>query len=135
MTITFISTFQALIWLLTAIGALSLYMWKVRPYLAQRPEFHQWYTLADSYWARWWAWLKIRWDLTVAALVMAAPSLWNGALDAGIWLSITLADAIPVLAGMDLSALLLPSWVETAIRLGGGLIPIIRARFMDKGGE
>lgn len=132
MTITFISYGQAAIWSLAAIGAVGVYVWAVRPYLARRPEFHQFYDLADTRYRRILAWLKIRWDLALGAVVMAAPTLWNGGLDALIWLSLLLADAIPVLAGLDLSALLLPGWLDTAIRIAGGLIPVVRARMMDK---
>jgi hypothetical protein len=134
MTITFISTFQALIWLLAALLALTLYVWKVRPYLAARPEFHEFYALADTQRQRVYAWLKIRWDLSIGAVVMALPSLWNGALDLMIALSLLLADMLPAVAGLDLSALLLPGWLETLIRVAGALIPIIRARYV-KGGE
>ena len=135
MTITFISTWQALIWALAAIAALCIYMWKVRPYLAQRIEFHQFYALADTRWQRVYAWLKIRWDLSIGAIVMASPSLWNGALDLLVGLSLLLADIVPALAGLDLSVLLLPGWLETSIRLGGALIPIVRARFVTAGGS
>jgi hypothetical protein len=129
-TITFISSYQAVIWLLAALTALALYLWRVRPYLAARPEFHEFYALADTRWRRVYAWLKIRWDLSVGAIVMALPSLWNGALDLLIALSLLLADIVPALAGLDLSALLLPGWLETVIRVAGALIPIIRARFV-----
>lgn len=132
MTITFISQMQALVWALAVIVALSLYMWKVRPYLAQRPEFHEFYELADTRWARLWEWLKIRWDMAIGALVMALPSLWNGLLDLIIFLGMVAGDALPALAGLDLSALLLPNWLETVIRVGGALVPIIRAHYMTK---
>lgn len=130
MTITFINTYQALIWLLAALLALSLYFWKVRPYLAQRPEFHKFYELADTRWRRIFAWLRIRWDLSAGAVIMALPSIWNGILDFIVFVSLTLADLLPALAGVDLSDWLLPNWLVTSIRVGGAVIPVIRARWV-----
>lgn len=135
MTITFISTTQALVWALAAIVALSLYMWKVRPYLAERPEFHEFYELADARWARLWAWIKIRWDMALAALLMASPSLWNGLLDLIIWLGMVLGDVLPVLATLDLSDMLLPKWFEIGIRIGAAFVPLARARYLGKDDE
>lgn len=134
MAITFISLWQAGVWLSAAGFALALYLWKVRPYLARRPEFHQFYALADTRWRRVYVWLRIRWDLAAGAVVMALPSIWNGALDLAIAFSLVLADMLPALAGLDLSALLLPGWLETTIRVGGALIPIVRARFVKPEG-
>lgn len=133
MIITFISTWQALVWLLAALLALTLYVWKVRPVLAARPEFHEFYELADTRWKRIYAWLKLRWDVSVSAAIMAAPSIWNGVLDAIIWVSINLADVLPAIAGLDLSSLLLSPRTETIIRLLAAVLPFVREKwFMDK---
>lgn len=135
MTITFISFWQALVWMLAALLALSLYLWKVRPMLADRPEFREFYALADTRWQRLYAWLKIRWDLSVGAAIMVLPSLWNGILDAIIWLSINLADVLPALAGLDLSALLLPPRWEAAIRIAAAILPLFREWLIKKNDE
>lgn len=120
MSITWISPYQVLVWWLVTLLVLVLYMWKVRPLIADRPEF--------KYFFSWTIWFKERWDVTLAMVIAALPSVWNGLMDLIIFISLTVSDALPAIAGMDLSAWVLPSWAETAIRVSAVVVPIIRAR-------
>lgn len=119
MSITFISQNQAIVWALTVISALAFYVLLVRPRIKHRPEFIRFRGNVLG-------WLKARWDMVAAMVIAALPSLWNGLLDLSIALSHVLADALPVMAGMDLSGLVLPDWLTTSIRVGAPLVPIFR---------
>ena len=126
MTITALNLHQAAILVLLFALTLILYAWKVRPYLAARPEFHNAFKRADTFWAGAWAWLKIRWDLTVAGIVAAAPTVWNGGLD----LIVAVSDIVPLLHGVDLSWLVVPGWVRGGAQLLAISLPVIRARII-----
>lgn len=132
MNITFISFERALITGLALMLAFALYAWKVRPILRQRPEFDWFYVRVDSYWRSLGAWLKVRWDIAAAAFLAALPILWNGALDAIVALSLFLGEALPAVAGIDLSGVVMPAWLKTTIQVGGALVPAFRAAFIKK---
>lgn len=127
MDITFISKSQAVVWLLVTSATLLFYFLLVRPRIKDHPDFIRFRGNAL-------AWLKMRWDMVAAGVVVTLPSLWNGALDIIILLSRVLSDALPALAGLDLSALVLPGWLETGIRVGAALLPVAR-RYFDKDAE
>lgn len=135
MSITFISFYGALVWFLSAMLALVLYRKYVRPRLLQNQEFLYYREFAGTRIDRIRKWLVARWDLAASAIIMGLPSAWNGLLDLIIAISLFLADSLPALSGLDLSAFLLPTWVETTVRVGGALLPVIRANFFDKADE
>lgn len=124
MSITFISTHQAVVWLLVTISTVCFYVLLVRPRIKDRPEFIKFRGNALG-------WLKVRWDMVTAGFIVALPSIWNGALDVIVFLSQTLGDLLPAIAGVDLSAFILPEWLTTSIRLGAAIMPIVR-RYVDK---
>lgn len=132
MNITFISFDRVLVTVLAFAFAFTLYAWKVRPILRQQPEFDWFYVRVDSLWASIFAWLKVRWDIAVAAGVALIPIIWNGLLDAAVAMSLFLGEALPALAGLDLSAWVLPASVKTLIQVGGALVPAFRAALMRK---
>jgi hypothetical protein len=130
--ITFISTYRFLITLLIIVVIMSLYAWKVRPYLRTKPGFSVLYMRADGFWAALWAWLKVRWDIASAAFIALLPILWNGILDLLIAVSLVLADVLPAVAGLDLSALVMPAWLKTSIQVGAALLPVLRGHMLKK---
>ena len=85
--------------------------------------------LADTFWARIWAWLKMRWDLTVAAIIAAAPTVWSAGLDTVVIVANLMADVLPGVAGLDLSFLIMPDWLRAAIPIGAAVLPPMRAAF------
>lgn len=85
-----------------------------------------WTDLADSFWARVWTWAKTRWDVTVAAVIALAPVVWSAGLDTIVIAANLLANIVPAVAGLDLSALMIPDHVKTIIQIGGALIPPLR---------
>jgi hypothetical protein len=127
MSITFISTHQAMVWLLVTISTLCFYVLLVRPRIKDRPEF-------IAFRGNVLGWLKVRWDMVAAGALVSLPSIWNGALDAMVFLSQLLGDMLPAVAGIDLSAFILPDWLTTSIRLGAAVMPILR-RYLAKPGE
>lgn len=135
MHMTFISADRLLITVALFAAGLSIYFWKVRPFLRHRPEFDWFYTRADSFWAAVGTWLKVRWDIAVAAALAAFPILWNGALDGIVAISLFLGDALPALAGIDLSALVLAPWLKTTIQVGAALVPAVRAALLSKSAD
>jgi len=120
MEITFISKPQTVIWILVTVATLIFYFLMVRPRIKDRPEFQQFRGAVLS-------WLRVRWDVVTAGMIVSFPSLWNGALDAAVLTSQVLGDLLPAIAGVDLSAYILPDWVTTSIRLGAAAMPVIRS--------
>lgn len=123
MDVTFISKHQAIIWLLVTIATLLFYILLVRPRIKDRPEF-------IAFRGNVLGWLKARWDMVSAGIIVALPSVWNGALDAIVFLTRLLSDLLPAVAGVDLSSLVLPDWFMTSVRLGAAGLPIIRRFFL-----
>lgn len=132
MQITFISQYQVVLTLLVLGGAATIYFWKVRPILAQRPEFHDAFERNEKRLLATGAWLKERWDMTLAVIIAMAPIVWNGALDAIVAISLGLADILPALNGMDLSRLLLPDWFKAWLPVASTAIPAIRAAYLKR---
>ncbi len=127
MQITFISTERAIITVLFLALSLCIYFWKVRPFLKARPEFHDFYYLADTLWTRVWEWVKIRWGIVWAAVLAATPIVWNGGLDTIIAVSRMASDGT-----LDLSWLVMAPWLKTVIQLTSVTLPIIQAAVMTK---
>ena len=126
MTITFISLFQFTVWILATILAVSLYFWLVRPHLMDQEEGREAIDFIDGKLARLWAWIKTRWDVALAAFLAALPSLWNGSLDFIILICRHATDVFPALASADLSGVVMPDWLQSTIRIGGALSPLVR---------
>lgn len=127
MSITFISWPQAVVWLLVTIATVLFYVLLVRPRIKDRPEF-------IAFRGNMLGWLKVRWDMLAAGVIVSLPSIWNGTLDALVFLSDVLSDLLPAVAGLDLSAYILPDWFMTSVRLGAVIVPIIR-RYLFKAEE
>jgi hypothetical protein len=132
MEITFISTQRFVITGFCLTLVIVLYFWQVRPILAKRPEFYSFYHESEAFWQRKFEWMKVRWDLMVAAFMAMLPLLWNGLLDATIAISHLLADLLPAVAGLDLSELIMPAWLKTTIQIGAAVLPPLRAHFLTK---
>lgn len=98
--------------------ALTAYATMVRPALKERDEFKTFLERADGFWARLWTWLKARWDICAAFVMIAAPDV---------------VDLLEQIRVMDLSAAIAMmseqtrGYVQAAIQLSGIAIPILRA--------
>jgi hypothetical protein len=135
MTFTFISVHQAILWAFVTIVALWFYIRMVRPKLLQYRNFQEIAQLRGTLTKRVYTWIKMRWDIAVAGVVVVSPSIWNGFLDAIIWLSLHATELLPAFQGADLSGLIMPKWLETSIRLGAPMAPIVRSWLLANDGD
>jgi len=86
----------------------------------------RWTDVADSFWARTWAWIKKRWDFAVALVIAVAPVVWSTGLDIIVIAANMLAGVLPAVAGIDLSALMISDTHKAYIQLGAALLPPLR---------
>jgi hypothetical protein len=107
----FIVVFAALV------VALCAYVFLVRPYLQKRPEFHEFYNLADGFWQRVGTWIKIRWDMAVAAIAIVAPEI---------------PDLLTQLQAMDLASFSPSETWKTIAKVVGIALPFLRAFILKK---
>lgn len=113
---------------LVIILSFALHQWLV----FRRANLTEFSELADTFWAKVWAWLKERWDVSIAAIIAAMPTLWSAGLDTFVILVNLLADIFPGMAGLDLSKLIIPDWLRASIPIGSILLPALRTAFTRK---
>lgn len=106
--------------ILAALGVSSfIYLKFVRPRL--HDEFSVFYSRADGFWNNIFAWLKLRWDMALAAFAIVAPELPGLLTD---------------LSSVDLSGLNPPETVKAVLKVIGILAVISRVLILRavKGG-
>jgi hypothetical protein len=121
MELTFISWPRFITTVLVLAAIVVLYVRLVRPHIKDLPA-------VKGLRAR----LKARWDVACAVVVAVAPIAWNGVLDGAIAISLVMADALPAIAGLDLSAFVLSPATKTAIQVAAAALPAIRAAILAK---
>lgn len=125
MQITFITLTQALLTATVLTFVVWAYFRWVRPEIEDTWAFHGFHGKVVP-------WLKARWDIVASFVVAMAPIVWNGGLDLIIFLALLLADVVPVLAGMDLSALVIPAEYKIWIQIAGAIITPARALWLQR---
>lgn len=106
-----------LITALVLVGAYALHRWVgIRRGGASRAEAAR--TFGEA--------IRKRWDWAVAAVIALAPVLWSVAIDVIVIGANLLANVVPAVAGVDLSALMLTDFHKALIQVSALALPPLR---------